>query len=198
MIKGIDISEDVIKLVNECEEKLQDEFKKCDDLCFKNSTKVLNSFIKNRISTTHFEGTNGYGYDDLGREKIEKVFSDVLGAESSLVRSQLVSGTHAISTALFSVLRPGDVMLSIVGTPYDTLHEIIGLRENPSSLIAHNIKYKQIDLKDNDFDYEKIKEVVKNEKIKLIHITFLPSQVPFIPNSPEKPHPSALRADTFP
>ena len=166
----LNIKKEVIDLVSKCENELQEEFKKCDELCFKNSTKVLNSFIKNKVSTSDFEGTNGYGYNDIGREKIEKIFSDVLGAEDTLVRSQLVSGTHAISTALFSVLRPNDLMVTITGTPYDTLHEVIGLRNNPSSLIAHGINYKEIDLKGKDFDYEKIEEVVKKENIKLIHI----------------------------
>lgn len=170
MIDSLNVEKKIIDLVSSCEKELEKEFKKCDELCFKNSTKVLNAFIKNRISSAYFNGTNGYGFNDIGREKIEQVFSDVLGAEDSLVRSQLVSGTHAISTALFSCLRPDDLMLTITGTPYDTLHEVIGLRNNNSSLIAHGIKYEQIDLKNNDFDYEKIEEVVRNKKIKLVHI----------------------------
>lgn len=170
MIDSLNVEKKIIDLVSSCEKELEKEFKKCDELCFKNSTKVLNAFIKNRISSAYFNGTNGYGFNDIGREKIEQVFSDVLGAEDSLVRSQLVSGTHAISTALFSCLRPDDLMLTTTGTPYDTLHEVIGLRNNNSSLIAHGIKYEQIDLKNNDFDYEKIEEVVRNKKIKLVHI----------------------------
>lgn len=170
MIKNLNINKEVIKLVEEKEEELKEEFKKCDKLCFENSMKVLDAFINNKVSAMDFNGTNGYGYNDIGREKIERVFSEVLGAQDALVRSQLVSGTHAISTALFSSLRPGDLMLTITGTPYDTLHEVIGIRENPSSLISHSIKYKQIDLKDNDFNYEEIEKVLKSDKVKLIHI----------------------------
>ena len=170
MIKDLNIDKDIFKLVEECEEELLEEFRKYDKLCFENSMKVLKAFMDNRISTMDFNGTNGYGYDDLGREKIERVFSSVLGAEDSLVRSQLVSGTHAISTALFACLRPNDLMVTITGTPYDTLHEVIGIRKNSSSLIEHGIKYEQIDLKDDDFDYESIEKVLKENDVKLIHI----------------------------
>lgn len=170
MIKDLNINEDVYKLVLESEEEVLNEFKKCDELCFSNSLKVVKAFMNNKVSTMDFNGTNGYGYNDLGREKIEKVFSDVLGAEDALVRSQLVSGTHAISTALFSILRPDDLMVTITGTPYDTLHEVIGLRDNSSSLVAHKIKYEQVDLKDNDFDYDSIEKVLRNNEVKLIHI----------------------------
>ncbi|MEG0909698.1 MAG: methionine gamma-lyase family protein [Bacilli bacterium] len=138
---------------------MEEEFKKIDDLCLKNSKRILDSFHKNNLSEVHFNGTTGYGYNDLGRDVIEKIFSDVLGAEDSLVRSQLISGSHALTVALFGLLRPNDIMLSISGLPYDTLHQVIGITDNPSSLKSYNIKYEQIDLIDNDFDYEKIKEI---------------------------------------
>lgn len=170
MIKDLDINEKVYNIVLEEENKLKDEFLKCDQLCFSNSTKVLRAFNYYKVSTNDFMGTNGYGFNDVGRDKIEDIFSMILGGESSLVRSQLVSGTHAISTALFGVLRPNDLMVTITGNPYDTLHDVIGLNENNSSLTAFGIKYKQIDLKDSDFDYEQIEKTIRENKVKLIHI----------------------------
>ena len=152
------------------EENLKEEFKKIDELCDINSLKVLNAFNKNNITEAHFNSTTGYGYDDMGRDAIERVFADVLGAEDALVRSQFVSGSHALCVALFAFLRPNDVMLSITGTPYDTLHEVIGIKENKSSLKSFGVKYDEIDLKDNDFDYDKIKKYLKNNKVKLIEI----------------------------
>ena len=158
------------ELVLKAEENLKEEFKKIDKLCDINSLKVLNAFNKNNITEAHFNSTTGYGYDDMGRDAIERVFADVLGAEDALVRSQFVSGSHALCVALFAFLRPNDVMLSITGTPYDTLHEVIGIKENKSSLKSFGVKYDEIDLKDNDFDYDKIKEYLKSNKVKLIEI----------------------------
>lgn len=158
------------KLFNDSEKKIQPQFKEIDKLCELNSEKVLNAFHKYKISEAHFSSTTGYGYSDVGRDTIEKVFADVLGAEDALVRNQFISGSHALTVALFSYLRPNDTMLSISGLPYDTLHEVIGIKENESSLKSFNINYEQIDLVDNDFNYEKIKETLKNKKIKLIEI----------------------------
>ena len=158
------------EIFNNAEEKIQEEFKKIDKMCEKNSEKVLNAFIKNRISESHFSSTTGYGYSDIGREAIEKVFSDVLGSEDALVRNQFVSGSHALTVALFSFLRPGDTMLSISGLPYDTLHEVIGIVDNDSSLKSFSINYEQIDLVDNDFNYDKIRKTISNKKYKLIEI----------------------------
>ena len=132
--------------------------------------KVLSAFQKNRISDMHFGSTTGYGYNDIGRDTIEKVFADVLNAEDSLVRTQFISGTHAITVALFACLRPGDTMLSICGKPYDTLDSIIGIEENASSLKSYNIKYEQIDLIDDDFDIKSIQERVSKGNVKLIEI----------------------------
>src|SRR5699024_4165107 len=108
----------------------------------------------NSLSETHFNSTTGYGYNDEGREVIEKVFANVFKAEDALVRNQFISGSHALTVTLFALLRPGDILLSITGKPYDTLDEVIGIVDNPSSLKAININYKQIDLIDNDFDYK--------------------------------------------
>ena len=158
------------KLFNECENIIKPQLEEIDRICEKNSEKVLNAFRKNKISEAHFSSTTGYGYSDIGREAIEKVFAEVLGAEDALVRNQFVSGSHALCVALFSYLRPNDTMLSITGLPYDTLHEVIGIKENNSSLKSYGINYEQIDLIDNDFDCEKIIETLKNKKIKLIEI----------------------------
>ena len=132
--------------------------------------KVLKAFHNNRIADVHFGSTTGYGYGDIGRDTIENVFAEVLGAEDALVRSQFISGTHALTVALFAFLRPGDTLLSIAGKPYDTLDEVIGITENASSLKSYNVNYEQIDLVDNDFDYEKIEERIKQGNIKLIEI----------------------------
>ena len=170
MYNNFGISDKVRKIVLNAEESLKEEFKKIDEMCDMNSLKVLSAFNKNNISEAHFGSTTGYGYDDLGRDAIERVFAEVLGAEDALVRSQFISGSHALCVALFAYLRPGDIMLSITGTPYDTLHEVIGIKENKSSLKSFGVKYDEIDLVNNDFDYAKIKEYLTNNKVKLIEI----------------------------
>lgn len=170
MHNKLNIPDNVVKIVNEAELALQEEFKKIDKTCDENSLKVLSAFHDNQISEAHFNSTTGYGYDDLGRSAIEKVFAQVLGAEDALVRTQFISGSHALTVALFALLRPNDLMLSITGTPYDTLHEVIGIKENNSSLRAFDVKYDQIELIDNDFDYTSIKKYLTNNKVKLIEI----------------------------
>jgi len=166
----IEIDNNLIELSKQVEEEIKDEIKKVDEECMYNSMKVLKAFQNNRISDLHFGSTTGYGYGDIGRDTIETVFAEVLGAEDALVRSQFISGTHALTVALFAFLRPGDTLLSICGKPYDTLDEVIGITENASSLKAYNIKYEQIDLINNDFDYNKIEERVKQGNIKVIEI----------------------------
>ena len=161
---------EVVDLIKKSEQQLDKEFKKIDRLCEYNSLKVLNAFNKCKVSETDFTGTTGYGYDDVGRDKIEKVFSMILGGEDSLVRSQIISGTHAISTALFGILRPNDTILSISGRPYDTLDEVIGLKDNASSLKAFGLNYKQIDLVDGDFSYDKIEKFLNKHKVKVVYI----------------------------
>ena len=146
-MNSLEISDDVIKLSHEVEEEIKEEIKSCDELCLKNTEKVLNAFIENNVSTNDFNGTDGYGYNDVGRDKIESIYSSILKAEDSLVRTQFISGSHALTVALFALLRPNDTMLSITGLPYDTLHEVIGIRENDSSLKSFGINYEQIDLK---------------------------------------------------
>lgn len=170
MYKEFGISEKLEKLAVDAENNLKEEFAKIDLACTKNSLKVLKAFQNNKIAEVHFGQTTGYGYDDIGRDTIEKVFAEVLHAEDALVRTQFISGTHAITVALFAMLRPGDTMLSICGKPYDTLDSIIGLKPNPSSLKSYDINYEQIDLKNNDFDISKIIERVSNRNVKLIEI----------------------------
>lgn len=170
MQKDLVFNEKIVSLAQKAEQDCELEFKKIDKLCELNSFKVLQAFRENNVSEMHFNSTTGYGYNDIGREVIEKVFAQVLGAEDALVRSQFISGTHALTVALFAFLRPGDIMLSITGKPYDTLDEVIGIKDNNSSLKSFGVKYEQIDLIDDDFDYDKIKDVLTSKKIKLIEI----------------------------
>lgn len=164
------IMNNILKLIEEFESNNQEKFKELDDISFLNSKKVLTSFRENNVNALDFCGTNGYGYDDIGRDKIERIFADVLGGEDALVRPQLISGTHALTVCFFGLLRPGDTLLSINGKPYDTLDEVIGLRENPSSLKAFQVKYDQIALVNNDFDYNKIATYLKTNPVKVIEI----------------------------
>ena len=170
MYESFGISEKVEKIAEKVENELVNVYREIDKRCEKNSLNVLKAFQNNRISDVHFGTTTGYGYGDIGRDTIEKVFAEVLRAEDALVRNQFISGTHALTVTLFAMLRPGDVMLSICGKPYDTLDSIIGIEENASSLKSFGINYEQIDLVDNDFDYEKIAERVSKGGIKLIEI----------------------------
>lgn len=168
MYEKFGISKELEDLANAVEEEIKPIFNKIDKIKEENSLKVLMAFQKNNLSDMHFGGTTGYGYGDIGRDTIEKIFAEVLGAEDSLVRNQFISGTHALTVALFSMLRPGDTMLSINGKPYDTLDEVIGIVENKSSLKSYGVKYEQIDLIGDDFDTEKIIERVKQGNVKLI------------------------------
>ena len=161
---------DIDNLVKKAEEECAPIFKQIDETEAYFSTLVLDAFKEENICESHFNMTTGYGYNDLGRDAIERVFARVLKGESALVRNQFISGSHALSTTLFALLRPNDTMLSITGLPYDTLHEVIGIKENPSSLKSFNINYEQIDLKDNSFDTEAILKKLKEKKIKLIEI----------------------------
>lgn len=170
MYKEFGISKKIIDLCTKAEKDVENVFKEIDKVCEYNTLKVLKAFQDNHISDMHFGSTTGYGYSDVGREAIEKVYSQIFKAEDSLVRSQFISGTHALTVALFAFLRPGDTLLSITGLPYDTLHEVIGIKENASSLKSYNVNYDQIDLVNNDFDYEKIKERLKQIKVKVIEI----------------------------
>jgi len=166
------INKKVKEIITKAENELKEQFSIIDDICEYNSDKVLSAFQKNQVSEIHFNETTGYGYGDLGREVIEKIYADIFHTEDALVRGQFISASHALTVTLFGLLRPNDIMLSISGKPYDTLDSVIGLTENNSSLKSFGIKYEQIDLLDNDFDYERIQERLSNtkSKIKLIEI----------------------------
>ncbi len=161
---------EIDNLIKEAERHLASEFAKIDELTYYNSQKVLEAFHEYKISETHFGSTTGYGYGDQGRDAIEKVFARVLNSEDALVRNQFISGSHALTVAFFGLLRPGDTMLSITGEPYDTLHEVIGIKDNPSSLRSFGINYEQIDLVDDDFDDERIIAALKDKNYRLVHI----------------------------
>lgn len=170
MYETFGISKKVEELAEIAEIEVQEQFRQIDRLCEKNTLKVLQAFQKYSISDLHFNSTTGYGYDDIGRDTIEKVFADVLRAEDALVRTQFISGTHALTVALFSMLRPGDTVLSINGKPYDTLDSVIGITENKSSLKSYQIHYEQIELIENQFDLEQIQKRVAKGDIKLVII----------------------------
>ncbi len=171
MFLGYDISENLLKLATKAELELKEVFKGFEETSLVNSAKVLKAFQNNRVSITDFNEITGYGYYDGGRDKLEKIYSEVFGAEDSLVRVQIMSGTHALGLTLFGLLKYGDTMISVSGEPYDSLRTIIGTEgDSRNSLIKHGIKYEQIELVDNDFDYEKIEERVKQGNIKLIEI----------------------------
>ena len=153
-----------------CEKELEPIYAKIDETMHLNGAKVLHAMQKNKLSDIHFSATTGYGYNDLGRETVEQIYADIFKTESGLVRPQLMSGTHALTVALFGNLRPGDELLSPVGKPYDTLEGVIGIRETPGSLAEYGITYKQVDLKeDYSFDYEGIKAAITS-KTKLVTI----------------------------
>ncbi len=160
-------------LINEVEQDIESYIKKIDNICSINSEKVLTAFQECSLEERHLHSSNGYGIDEIGRNKIEEIYSHIFKTEDSLVRTQLISGTHALNVTLFALLRPNDILLSISGAPYDTLKTVIGNGEKPSnsSLHAFGIKYEQIELKENEFDVETIENRLKNgDKIKVIEI----------------------------
>lgn len=152
-------------------EVIEPQFKTTDEIAEYNQQKVLSAFINNHVSESMFAESTGYGYGDRGREVIDKVFADIVGAEDALVRHNFTCGTHTLAVALYGMLRPGDVMLCVTGTPYDTIHSVIGINgKGDGSLADYGIIYKQVDLKDGKPDLEAIKEAVTKEKIKLVYI----------------------------
>ena len=161
------VNDKIFEFVNKCESQI--DFSDFDKIYEFNQLKVLNAFINNKVSESSFNSSTGYGYNDLGRDIIENVYKDVFKAEDALVRQQIVSGTHAISLALFALTRPGDTILSINGLPYDTLHETIGLTDSKSSLKSFNVAFDSVDLQNNDFNYDEIKNKL-SKNIKLVKI----------------------------
>ncbi|GAB6170250.1 methionine gamma-lyase family protein [Clostridium carnis] len=173
MIKSYKFKEETFKLYNEALKDVEKQFKVYDEIREFNQLKVLKAFQDERISDSHFTNSSGYGYDDIGRDSLDKVYARIFNTESALVRPHFVNGTHAIGCALMGNLRTGDTMVCISGAPYDTLHNIIGIsgKENIGSLKEYGVNYKQVDLKDGKFDLEKIEDILKSDKtIRLVHI----------------------------
>ena len=166
----INIDENLLEISKKCEEEIKTELKKIDDICMFNSMKVLNAFHEENISEIHFNTSTGYGYNDIGRDKIEDVYKIIFKCEDALVRTQFISGSHALTVCLFGFLRPNDTLLSITGKPYDTLDEVIGITPNDSSLKSFGVNYEQIDLVDNNFDFKKIEERLNKDFVKVIEI----------------------------
>ena len=166
----INIDENLLEISKKCEEEIKTELKKIDDICMFNSMKVLNAFHEENISEIHFNTSTGYGYNDIGRDKIEDVYKRIFKCEDALVRTQFISGSHALTVCLFGLLRPNDTFLSITGKPYDTLDEVIGITPNDSSLKSFGVNYEQIDLVDNNFDFKKIEERLNKDFVKVIEI----------------------------
>ena len=170
IIDNFGIDKKVLDFCLEKEELIKDRFAEIDRITEYNQLKVLRAMQKNNLSDVHFSATTGYGYNDLGRDTLEKIYADIFNTEDALVRPQLISGTHALTVALAGNLRPGDEILSPVGVPYDTLQGVIGIRKEKGSLAEYGITYKQVDLKDDfSFDYDGIKKAI-NEKTKLVTI----------------------------
>lgn len=167
------ISDKTLKLVSEAEESIKEQFKHIENICEINQLRVMKAFADNRVSDSHFVATTGYGYDYLGRDTLDRVYADIMGAEDALVRHNFISGTHTISTALFAVLRPNDILVSITGKPYDTLEEVIGIQGEAGngSLKDFGVKYVQIDLKhDGTPDLEQIKFTLTHMNVKAVTI----------------------------
>ena len=170
MYQSMGISKEVYNFGKEILDGLKERFEAIDEVAEYNQMKVLNAMQECKVSDIHFAATTGYGYNDLGRDTLEEVYAKVFHTEDALVRPQLVSGTHALSIALSSQLRPGDELLSPVGKPYDTLEEVIGIRESVGSLAEYGVTYRQVDLlEDGSFDWENIRKAI-NEKTKMVTI----------------------------
>ncbi len=170
LYKDLGISEKVFNLGEEIIKSLKDRFDKIDEIAEYNQMKVIRAMQENGLSEAHFGSSTGYGYNDLGRDAIEAIYASIFHTEDALVRPQIMCGTHALNVALSANLRPGDELLSPVGKPYDTMDEIIGIRESKGSLAEFGISYRQVDLKaDGSFDFEGIRAAI-NEKTKLVTI----------------------------
>lgn len=165
------IDKDLISLSKQSDLDLKDIYNNIDDICLYNSNKILSAFIENQVSYSDFADINGYGNYDEGRNKLERIFATVLGCEDALVRPQIMSGTNALYLTLSALLKHGDTMISLSGTPYDSLQEMIGLSgDSTQSLKANGVHYEQIDLINNEFDEEKIVQRLKENNVKLVEI----------------------------
>lgn len=173
LTKDFGISREIYDLFEKCEAEVKPAFKRVEKIAEQNQWKVMKAFSDNRVSEGHFAATYGYGYDDLGRDTLDRVYAEIFDCEDALVRHQLISGTHTLSTALFGILRPGDVLFSATGKPYDTLEEVIGIAGDAGngSLKDFGVEYVQADLlPDGEPDYQRIEEILKEKNIKLVTI----------------------------
>ena len=170
MYESLGINEKVYHFCVEIEKSLKGRFEEIDSICEQNQLKVIKAMQEARLSEAHLSGTTGYGYNDLGREAIEKIYATIFKTEDALVRPQITCGTHALHLALAANLRPGDELLAPAGKPYDTLEEVIGIRESKGSLKEYGISYRQVDLlEDGSFNYEEIKKAI-HSKTKMVAI----------------------------
>ena len=161
----------LLKLAEQCEEELKPVFARLDQIKEKNSEKILDAFRNNEVSTSDFLEVTGYGYYDAGRDKLEKMYAQIFGAEDALVRPQIMSGTHAIALTMFGILKPGDTLISITGAPYDSLLSIIGLAgDSRNSLLNYGVSYEQIELVNDDFDTQAIVDRILASKVKMVEI----------------------------
>ena len=170
MNEFFNISPKLCELGKMIKKELKPVFEGIDEVTEYNQQKMLSAFIKNGVSESHFAGSTGYGYDDRGREILECVFADAMGAEDALIRHNFVSGTHTLTVALFGILRPGDTVLCVTGTPYDTIQFTFGIKDAPGSLKEFGVKYEQVELKDGQPDLESIKNRLKKEPVKMVYI----------------------------
>ena len=162
----MDFSKKLMDLSNEAEMELAQRFKEIDRISFRNTNKIIDAFIRNRVSVSHFDATTGYGYDDKGRDTLDRIYAEVFGAEAAFARHNILSGTQALTIGLFGLLRPGDVMLSITGKPYDTLDEVIGLSGTPGdgSLRDFGVEYRECKLGEN------FVPMLSDPKIKVVYL----------------------------
>ena len=161
-------SEKITTLAKEAEKALRPIFDEIDETSYINTNKVMDAFREHRVAATNFDTTSGYGYDDRGRDVLDRIWADVMGAEAAFVRHNIVNGTQALTIGLFGLLRPGDLMCSVAGKPYDTLEEVIGIAGTPGngSLADFGVRYKQIDLKNDLFDFDAIGETLRGELVR--------------------------------
>ncbi|HIY22312.1 MAG TPA: methionine gamma-lyase family protein [Candidatus Flavonifractor merdigallinarum] len=168
---SLEISEQVRALARKAQDGLREQFARIDEIAESNSLKVLAAFQKHRVAESYFAGTTGYGYDDLGRDKLEEIYAEIFRTEDALVRIGFVNGTHAIACALFGALKPGDILVSAVGAPYDTLLGVVGVVDKgPGSLMSYGVEYRQVELKDNAPDREGLAQSVEDPRVKVVLI----------------------------
>lgn len=173
LMEQFGVPEDILKMVDEAEESVREQFKRVEEMAQINEMKVMKAFSDNRLSAEYFIASSGYGTDDIGRDMLDKIYAQVFEAEDALVRFNFISGTHTLSTMLFAVCRPGDLVVAITGKPYDTLEEVVGItgEAGRGSLKDFGVSYMQVDLKpDSSPDYDAIKKVLTEKKVKAVWI----------------------------